>query len=59
MLIFLLEATRNVILGHSLKGMDAYYLNPTDQDLAEAMDQYPAWLDEKASKSFAKSVANE
>jgi hypothetical protein len=36
-----------VILGHSLKGMDVYYLKPTDEDLKEAMDRYTAWLDEE------------
>lgn len=38
---------RGVILGHSLKGMDAYYLKPRDEDLTEAMKRYTLWLDEQ------------
>jgi integrase len=38
---------RDVILGHSLQGMDAYYLKPSDDDLREAMDQYTAWMDDQ------------
>jgi len=41
------KAMRDVILGHSLKGMDAYYLKPTDEDLIEAMERYTMWLDEQ------------
>jgi hypothetical protein len=41
------KAMRDVILGHSLIGMDAYYLKPTDEDLREAMDRYTAWLDKE------------
>ena len=36
---------RDVIVGHSLKGMDAFYLKPTDEDLREAMDKYTGWFD--------------
>ena len=35
---------RDVILGHSLQGMDAYYLKPSDEDLRAAMEKYTAWL---------------
>ena len=41
------KAIRDVILGHSLRGMDAYYLKPTDEDLTEAMSRYTAWMDEQ------------
>jgi hypothetical protein len=41
------KAMRDVILGHSLKCMDAYYLKPTEKDLTEAMDRYTVWLDEE------------
>jgi hypothetical protein len=34
-----------VILGHSLKEMDAYYLKPTDEDLTKAIKRYTLWLD--------------
>ena len=51
------KAMRDVILGHSLKGMDAYYLKPTDQDLTEAMVRYTVWLDEEiASTRQGKTV---
>ena len=36
---------RDVILGHSLKGMDVHYLAPDEQTLAEAMEKYTAWID--------------
>ena len=36
---------RDVILGHSLQGMDARYLKPTDDDLLKAIEQYTAWFD--------------
>ena len=38
---------RDAILGHSLKGMDAYYIVPTDESLTEAMLKYTVWLDEQ------------
>jgi len=39
------KALRDTILGHSLQGMDAYYLKPSDEDLKLTMDQYTAWMD--------------
>ena len=39
------KVLRDTIVGHSLKGMDAYYLKPSDDDLREAMDKYTAWID--------------
>ncbi len=38
---------RDVILGHSLNGMDAVYMAPSDNDLTVAMSKYTLWLDEK------------
>ena len=38
---------RDLILGHSLQGMDVYYLAPTDDSLRQAMNKYTKWLDEK------------
>ena len=38
---------RDLILGHSLKGMDAYYIKPDDDDLKQAMEVYTAWFDEQ------------
>lgn len=54
------KAMRDVIMGHSLKGMDAYYLKPTDEDLVEAMRRYTEWLDVQianADASVAQNVA--
>jgi hypothetical protein len=36
---------RDSILGHSLKGMDAHYIVPSDESLTKAMDRYTNWLD--------------
>ena len=36
---------RDLILGHSLKGMDAHYMRPSDEDLHVAMERYTAWLE--------------
>jgi integrase len=38
---------RDVILGHSLEGMDAVYMSPSRNDLTEAMNKYTEWLDQK------------
>ena len=38
---------RDVILGHSFKGMDIHYMAPSDESLRDAMDKYTRWLDEK------------
>jgi integrase len=39
------KVLRDSILGHSLKGMDVYYLKPSDKDLKEAMDKFTIWID--------------
>ncbi|MBU2551128.1 MAG: site-specific integrase [Proteobacteria bacterium] len=39
------KALRDTLLGHSLRGMDTYYLKPTEADLEAAMDRYTSWLD--------------
>jgi integrase len=36
---------RDLILGHSLQGMDVHYIAPSNEDLKQAMDKYTAWLD--------------
>jgi hypothetical protein len=36
---------RDTILGHSLKGMDIYYMAPSEDDLHRAMGIYTEWLD--------------
>jgi hypothetical protein len=36
---------RDMILGHSLKGMDVHYIKPAEADLTAAMALYSDWLD--------------
>ena len=38
---------RDLILGHSLEGMDRHYIKPSEETLRQAMAKYTAWLDEK------------
>jgi hypothetical protein len=38
---------RDVILGHSLKGMDVHYLALNDKALHAAMGKYTKWFDQK------------
>jgi len=38
---------RDTILGHSLRGMDAHYIMPSDEALKAAMDKYTAFIDAK------------
>ena len=36
---------RDTILGHSLEGMDNYYIHPSEENLKGAMEKYTSWLD--------------
>jgi hypothetical protein len=36
---------RDIILGHSLHGMDVHYMAPSEKDLHRAMACYTEWLD--------------
>jgi ornithine carbamoyltransferase len=36
---------RDLMLGHSLKGMDIHYMAPSEDDLIQAMARYTTWLD--------------
>jgi integrase len=38
---------RDLILGHSLHGMDVHYMAPSEDDLHAAMAKYTAWLDDQ------------
>jgi hypothetical protein len=38
---------RDIILGHSLKGMDVHYLVPSEEPLSAAMDKFTDWLDQE------------
>ncbi len=41
---------RDTILGHSIQGMDRYYIVPTDKDLSKAMERYTQWVDLELKK---------
>ena len=41
---------RDTILGHTLKGMDAYYMQPSEENLKDAMKKYTCWLDGQLEK---------
>jgi integrase len=53
---------RDLILGHSLEGMDRHYIKPSEETLRQAMARYTAWLDDQTAKSDQKgdheAVAN-
>jgi hypothetical protein len=38
---------RDTILGHSLKGMDAHYVVPSEENRHRAMARYTEWVDGK------------
>jgi integrase len=39
------QVHRDIILGHSLHGMDVHYMAPSIEDLHRAMDRYTLWMD--------------
>jgi hypothetical protein len=41
---------RDLILGHSLRGMDVHYISPSVEVLHRAMSKYTAWLDQQIAK---------
>jgi len=45
---------RDLILGHSLKGMDVHYLALGENSLKKAMDKYTRWLDEQITATSVK-----
>jgi integrase len=49
------KALRDTILGHSLEGMDTFYIKPMEDDLKDAMDKYTQWLDEQMDCLNCKS----
>ena len=52
------QVYRDVILGHSLHGMDVHYMSPSVDDLHRAMAKYTEWLDAQM-KGVAHIVAQE
>lgn len=56
---------RDLILGHSLKGIDAHYLAVDEKSLKQAMDRYTEWVDKKlqavsanVTKTVTKNIDN-
>ncbi len=47
---------RDMILGHSLTGMDVHYISPSEEDLHRAMEIFTTWFDAQI-QSVAHSVA--
>lgn len=45
---------RDIILGHSLLGMDVHYIVPDEETLHQAMKKYTKWLEEQIAEAFAK-----
>ena len=41
---------RDLILGHSLKGMDVHYMAPSEDTLKKAMAKFTNWLDGQLEK---------
>jgi integrase len=46
---------RDLILGHTLEGMDRVYIIPPEDALRQAMDRYTAWLDNEL-ENVAKTL---
>ncbi|MHB8137788.1 MAG: hypothetical protein ACYDGO_05305 [Smithellaceae bacterium] len=51
------KALRDTILGHSLSGMDAFYIKPSEEDIHQAMAKYTRWFDKqlKSANSYQSS----
>jgi integrase len=49
---------RDLILGHSLQGMDPHYIVPSEETLRQAMDKYTRWLDDQIAKALASVDQN-
>jgi integrase len=49
------KVSRDLILGHSLQGMDVHYIAPSEDDLKRAMDRYTGWLDEQIERGLEKA----
>lgn len=47
------KVCRDLILGHSLQGMDPHYIVPGEETLSQAMGKYTRWLDGQIAESVA------
>jgi len=53
---------RDVIMGHSLKGMYGHYIKPSEEALTKAMDNYTRWIDnqiENVNQTVNKNIKDE
>ncbi|MDZ7699495.1 MAG: site-specific integrase [Deltaproteobacteria bacterium] len=50
---------RDLLLGHTLTGMDIHYMAPSDQDLKKAMDIFTTYIDENLKNSDRNSDQKE
>ena len=47
------KVSRDLIIGHSMQGMDTHYIVPSEAMLTQAMDKYTRWLDDQIAGSVA------
>jgi hypothetical protein len=52
------KTDRDLILGHSLEGMDRHYITPSEKTLRQVMARYAAWLDEQFANVDQRAVSN-
>ena len=52
------KVCRDLILGHSLQGMDTHYIVPSEETLTQAIDKYTRWLDDQIAKTVASVDQN-
>lgn len=52
------EVCRNLILNHSMQGMDTHYIVPSEETLTQAMEKYTRWLDDQIAKPVASVDQN-
>ena len=50
------KVLRDTLLGHTIMGMDTYYIKPSEDDLRGAIAKYTQWIDEKIAKNATQNV---
>ena len=53
------KAHRDMIVGHSLHGMDAIYLVESDEALRAAMDKFTKWIDKQLNTADINQTINQ
>jgi integrase len=53
------KAHRDMIVGHSLHGMDAIYLVENDEALRAAMDKFTKWIDKQLNTAIINQTINQ